>query len=84
MKVVDQSQFTDELPAPKDTFGLVRLPYDPQIFLCPKSKTRWLLTSDNELVRDLSGEKEWSDMASYVNKTYETVFEDALKHARNR
>lgn len=81
---VNASIEAEEIQPPKDTFGLVRLPYDPQIFLCPKSKTRWFLSADGELVRDLSGEKEWADMAAYVNKSYDSVFEDAIHHAKKR
>jgi len=59
---------------------LVALPYDPSVFLCFDTFTRWRET-DSELLRDSQGEHEWKEMAAYVNKTYEQVFMDAYNYA---
>ena len=72
------------IDAPKSIKSLVQLPYDPSIYLCPETYTRWAMTT-TELTRDLSGEAEWAEMASYpnVNKTYQQVFREALEYAKN-
>lgn len=71
-----------EVEAPKDISKLVEMPYDKGVFLCPLSKTRWLRLSDGEYARDLTGEKEWAQMAEYVDKTYAQVFMEAYDRAK--
>jgi len=71
----DSNQDYEEIPAPESTKFLVKLPFDPEIYLDQKTMTRWRETPDG-LVRDYSGEQEWEQMGSYVGKTYQQVFQE--------
>lgn len=59
---------------------LVQLPFQKNVFLCPTTKTRWILNK-GDIHRDVQGEQEWLTMASYVGKTYKEVFEDSYNYA---
>lgn len=74
----------EDLVPPKDTFGMVRLAYDPSVYLSLETLTRWYLNKEGELVRDLEGEKEWAKMAPYANKTYKDVFNDAYNFSKRK
>lgn len=58
--------------------NLVRLPYQPEVFLCKETLTRWIYNG-KELYRDFEGEGEWKKMGTYVGKTYQEVFMDSFK-----
>lgn len=70
-----------DLPKPKFE-ELIQLPFQKNVFLCPHTKTRWVVNK-GEVFRDVEGETEWLQMASYVGKTYRDVFEDSYKYALN-
>ena len=60
--------------------SLVSLPYQPEVLLCKRTLTRWVLDG-GELHRDVEGEEGWLAMAGYVGKTYKDVFMDSYNHA---
>lgn len=61
---------------------LIRLPFQPEVFLCGKTHTRWIYDG-KELFRDFEGEVEWEKMGTHVGKTYKEVFSDSFKYASN-
>ena len=69
-----------DVPTPKFLSDLVPLPYDPSVLLDPHTQTRWKL-EENTLIRDDVGESEWEEMASYVGKSYSSVFTESYRHA---
>lgn len=70
-----------DIEVPPSESILVQLPYDKEIFLCPKTLTRWR-KAKTDYIRDLSGEEEWDQMGSYIGKSYEQVFRDSLAYAK--
>ncbi|RJR13785.1 hypothetical protein C4588_00675 [Candidatus Parcubacteria bacterium] len=63
---------------------LVEIPYDIGTFLHQPTLTRWYKNADNELIRDLPGEEDWTKMGAYVGKSYEIIFMETLKRCLNR
>ena len=66
---------------------LTELSYDPGIYLCKSTLSRWYLDEEKQLIRDLDGERDWKVMGEYVGKTYQEMFLDAYertsKNAKN-
>jgi hypothetical protein len=65
----------EDLPVPSQK-ELYVVPYDKGVLLHYNTKTRWYQTDDG-LIRDLTGERDWAVMGGYVGKTYQEVFLDA-------
>ena len=62
------------------TENLVQLPFQKNVFLCSKSKTRWILNK-GDLYRDMDGENDWKKMGAYVGKTYLEIFDSSYDYA---
>jgi hypothetical protein len=74
---------TPSLDMPKPRLAnMVPLPFQPEVYLCSNTRTRWILDK-GELHRDLEGEEGWAKMADYVGKTYQDVFMDSYRHTLN-
>lgn len=70
----------EDLETPRFLSDLVQIPYQEDTYLCPQSQTRWKLEG-NELFRDLEGERDWADMAGYVDQSYSDVFMESYRRA---
>lgn len=66
---------SQDLPTPPGS-ELRPLPYDKGVLLHFETKTRWYKSNEG-IIRDLTGEREWEDMGKYIGRTYEQMFIDA-------
>lgn len=82
-KVSKEFEELEEL-SPPEIENLVQIPFDPDIYMCGESYTRWRKTNEG-LVRDHDGETDWQEMAKYVDKTYNQVFMETYnKYAKSK
>jgi len=66
---------SEDLPVPP-VKELYTLSYDAGVLLHPPTQTRWYQTDDG-LIRDLTGERDWDTMGKYVGRDYQQMFLDA-------
>jgi len=77
---VNYNGLNNDALIPNSIIGLVQLPYQKNVYLCPQTQIRWKY-KDGILERDSEGEEDWKKMAEYVGKTYSNVFVDSYNYA---